>query len=918
MWKPHNLEQSLEDFTIENIEFLKKKEIREGLHLEFKERFSKKLEPSLCAYLNTDGGWLILGVEEKDEKIRKIVGISEDFVQEFRKSFKKFDPYIEWDPDIHLKEITLNSEKSVFIIKIPKSKHSHKLSGLFYIRIGAETIKLTRDSEIIQLKKEKGEVDELGREIQRYRKLPQKNYDRFIGREEIYKEIIKELNNHHRIISIDGIGGVGKSTLALEIAINCFERRLFDSVLWFSAKREKLAISQITTTDPEFENLDNLLEKIAYELKIDNYEMFADENKINMILKLLKNSSILLVLDNLETIKFTEDFIDFLASVEGKSKILITSRKRIGQIERIISLSPFSYEDTKEFIIEEAEERSFLSSGIKEEMYKELYSITNGIPLAIKVLMGWLVEGVPLVKLKEKIKTSDTGILKFLFEETYETQLLGKSKLLLVILSILPNDISDGELAACVDFDSEELEELIGDLINYSLISRAFVEDDNEGDTIYFKMQPLTRIFGYSKSGDFKNLERKILKKYTNVMSKKTQFLSDLEILKSENNLVGLNSVQKNAYIKALRASKIFEDGDYATALNLFREAEKICDDIPELYFLWAKVESSLGHFRITDELYERCIKLNPNNPTYWLLWASFHKQNKNNERAKEILNNSLSHIPLQKQHIVRRELGIILNRLQEFNHSLEILKENLINNPTKENDYIINTKTMSSILTTYIYQGRYHKRIKKLEIAEKKFKNAEEFYDNNVNLINVEDPGLVWRTKQLFREIANTNMLNKFNLAQEYYGKAYYKTPKTKREKTVNTAFLKDWKSFVRFWKNKGKCNEDFLDIFEGGVYRFNHKIWEIQEAISFEEALKCLLESILFSQERGKTTRLARIDILMRRSPKYKYDGALSVLKPDNSGIFASFSEFIQEVELTGKIRIQLVEGFKELFIV
>ena len=509
MWKPHNLEQSIEDFTIENIEFLKKKGIREGLHLEFKEKFSKKLEPSLCAYLNSDGGWLILGVEEKDEKIRKIIGISEDFVQDFRKSFKKFDPYIEWDPDTHLKEISLDSEKSVFIIKIPKSKHSHKLSGLHYVRIGAETIKLTRDSEIIQLKKEKGEVDELGREIQRYRKLPQKNYDRFIGREDIYKKIIKELSNHHQIISIDGIGGVGKSTLALEIAINCFEQRLFDSVLWFSAKREKLAISQITTTDPEFENLNDLLEKIAYEVKISNYDLFADENKINMILDLLKKNSILLILDNLETIKFTDDFINFLASFEGKSKILITSRKRIGQIERIINLTPFSYEDTKEFIIEEAEERSLYSSVIKEEMFKELYSITNGIPLAIKMLMGWLVEGIPLTKLKEKINTSDKGILKFLFEETFLTQLAEKSKLLLVILSILPNDISDRELAACVDFDSEELEELISALINYSLISKEFVEDDNEGDTIYLKMLPLTRIFGYSTLEDYKNLERK-------------------------------------------------------------------------------------------------------------------------------------------------------------------------------------------------------------------------------------------------------------------------------------------------------------------------------------------------------------------------------------------------------------------------
>ena len=53
------------------------------------------------------------------------------------------------------------------------------------------------------------------------------------------------------------------------------------------------------------------------------------------------------------------------------------------------------------------------------------------------------------------------------------------------------------------------------------------------------------------------------------------------------------------------------------------------------------------------------------------------------------------------------------------------------------------------------------------------------------------------------------------------------------------------------------------------------------------------------------------------MLLSPKYKYDGALSVLKPDNSEIFTSFSEFIQEVELNGKIRIKFIDGFKELFI-
>ena len=54
------------------------------------------------------------------------------------------------------------------------------------------------------------------------------------------------------------------------------------------------------------------------------------------------------------------------------------------------------------------------------------------------------------------------------------------------------------------------------------------------------------------------------------------------------------------------------------------------------------------------------------------------------------------------------------------------------------------------------------------------------------------------------------------------------------------------------------------------------------------------------------------------MRRSSKYKYDGAQSVLKPNNSEIYTSFSEFILEVEMNGKIKIELVDGFKELLII
>lgn len=673
MWVPSDIDQDITVLTLENIKYLKDKGIREGDHLEYKGKYSKSLEETICAFLNTNGGWIILGVKEDDEKITTITGFfkKKDFIENFRKSFTKFDPRMNWGIESHLNEIPLDNNRIVCIIRIPKSKNSIKLNGLYYIRVGSETIKLTKDSEILELKKRKREVDALGREIVRYRKIPKKDYISFIGREKAYKKVIKALKGHHYIISIDGIGGVGKSTLALEIAHNMFEERLFDSVLWFSAKKERFIFSQIISREPEFNNLDNLLEHIAYELQIKNFDKFSKENKINIILKMLKENSFLLILDNLETIDLTESFIEFLARIEGKSKVLITSRKRLGEIERIYKLNPFTIENTIDFINDEIEARSFIIPEPSEDLYKIIHDSIGGIPLAIKLVIGWVVDGDPITQLKEKIKFSGKEIMDFCFKETYEKKLSKEAKYLLCSFAVFPDGIIDEEIEACVDLSEKQLEFAINDLIKYSLISRESKPDDEAGNFDYYKILPLTRLFAYQNLEDFKNLERKVLKKYYNFIEEKKQYLTDLKILEPEIKLAGFSEKQKIAYLKALKATETFEKGEYTTSEKLFKEACKIANDIPEVYYLWGKIEIYMGHLRKTDEIFEKVTSLDPENPTYWLTWANFHKQNRNYSKAKDILNESLSKVPKNKLNVLKRELGIVLSYSEEFNLSI-------------------------------------------------------------------------------------------------------------------------------------------------------------------------------------------------------------------------------------------------------
>ncbi len=79
--------------------------------------------------------------------------------------------------------------------------------------------------------------------------LPQPDYARFVGRKAELKQIGQLLlpKTRHFVVTIDGIGGIGKSALALEVAHtyrrhadNLPEAERFAALIWTSAKQTVL------------------------------------------------------------------------------------------------------------------------------------------------------------------------------------------------------------------------------------------------------------------------------------------------------------------------------------------------------------------------------------------------------------------------------------------------------------------------------------------------------------------------------------------------------------------------------------------------------------------------------------------------------------------------------------------------------
>jgi len=324
----------------------------------------------------------------------------------------------------------------------------------------------------------------------------------FIGREREKAEVRKALASRSYLICIDGIGGIGKTALALKVAHDCLKASkgelpadgipTFDAFVWTTAKDRELALSDI-------------LDTIARTLDYPYIAQLPPEEKPPETAKLLRQYKCLLIVDNFETI--TDDAVrDFLLNLPEPSKALITSRYQKLRQARAVSLRGMEQDEALALIRSEGR-RLGLSAveNAEERVLLRLYEATGGAPLAIKWAVG---------QMKQRGQSLDT-VLDYLYEargDVFEnifarswSLLSENAKRVLMVMPIFATSASKPAIEAASDVHKWDLDEALGQLVEMWLVEAS--EELDEAKRRY-SIHPLTRAFAGARLGDDKGWER--------------------------------------------------------------------------------------------------------------------------------------------------------------------------------------------------------------------------------------------------------------------------------------------------------------------------------------------------------------------------------------------------------------------------
>lgn len=241
------------------------------------------------------------------------------------------------------------------------------------------------------------------------------------------KEILTD-DDAPSLISLEGIGGIGKTSLADFTVRELIDQGFVDEVGWVTARQTRLNLGG-ALKDVAQPNLsaNMLVERLVTQLMPDVVTTHCSvEELVGLLSSRLKAIPHLIVIDNLETLIDVESLLPTLQTLVNPSKFILTSRESLHSDATIfpLQLTELNQSDALALIRQEAIQSNLpLLAACPDEELLPIIDIVGGNPLALRLVTGqthlYSLESV-LQDLKSAEGKSIENMYAFIYRRAWE------------------------------------------------------------------------------------------------------------------------------------------------------------------------------------------------------------------------------------------------------------------------------------------------------------------------------------------------------------------------------------------------------------------------------------------------------------------------------------------------------------------